>query len=129
MAHYGKRSLDRLATCDIRLRMVFHRVIQFYDVQILWGHRNEAEQNEAFDCKASKKRWPDSKHNSQPSKGIDAVPYPIDWEDRERFFYLAGIVRAVAASMGIELRWGGDWDSDEDFKDQTFNDLGHWEIV
>ena len=26
------------------------------------------------------------------------------------------------------LKWGGDWDNDGDFDDQTFNDYPHWWI-
>ena len=31
--------------------------------------------------------------------------------------------------MNIKIRWGGDWDSDNIMKDQTFNDLPHFEII
>ena len=40
----------------------------------------------------------------------------------------AGYVQGVAEQLGIKIRWGGDWDSDFDFKDQTFNDLVHFEL-
>ena len=64
-----------------------------------------------------------------PSLAIDAAPSPIDWNDRERFFYFAGVVKGVAEEMGIKIRWGGDWDGDNDFDDQTFDDLVHFELV
>jgi hypothetical protein len=35
----------------------------------------------------------------------------------------------IGLVKGINLRWGGDWDRDSDLKDQTFNDLGHIEVV
>ena len=31
--------------------------------------------------------------------------------------------------MGIDLRWGGDWDRDTEVRDNTFDDLVHFEIV
>jgi hypothetical protein len=31
--------------------------------------------------------------------------------------------------MEVKLRWGGDWDSDKDTKDQNFNDLPHFELI
>ena len=34
----------------------------------------------------------------------------------------------VAKSMGITLRWGGDWDMDTQVKDNKFDDLVHFEI-
>jgi peptidoglycan L-alanyl-D-glutamate endopeptidase CwlK len=27
------------------------------------------------------------------------------------------------------IRWGGDWDGDQDFRDQTFDDLAHFELI
>lgn len=50
-----------------------------------------------------------------------------------RFYYLAGLVRCQAQMMGLrwgtDIRWGGDWDSDNDFFDQTFFDLAHFELI
>ena len=31
--------------------------------------------------------------------------------------------------MNIKLRWGGDWNDNKDFSDQTFDDLVHFELV
>lgn len=76
----------------------------------------------------SKTKWPDSKHNSNPSMGIDVAPYPIDWNDIKRFYHFGGFVQSRAESLGIKLRWGGDWDSDRDLNDQTFMDLVHFEL-
>ena len=45
------------------------------------------------------------------------------------FSYLAGIISGIARTMGYIVRWGGDWDSDFDVRDQTFNDLGHFELI
>jgi peptidoglycan L-alanyl-D-glutamate endopeptidase CwlK len=73
--------------------------------------------------------FPDSTHNSYPSLGIDVVPYPIDWRDTARFCYFAGYVKGIAQNLGIKIRWGGDWDSDWQVKDNRFNDLAHWELL
>jgi peptidoglycan L-alanyl-D-glutamate endopeptidase CwlK len=35
----------------------------------------------------------------------------------------------IAAKMGIKIRWGGDWDRDEELHDQTFFDLPHFELI
>jgi hypothetical protein len=64
-----------------------------------------------------------------PSRAVDVAPYPIDWNDFKRFYHFAGIVRAVAHQRGVKIRWGGDWDSDFDFKDERFLDLPHFELV
>ena len=78
------------------------------------------------------------KHNLNPPEAFDIYPYPIDLSNdlktRARFYYMAGIVmqcaRELYAKGEIEhvLRWGGDWDQDSDFTDQTFDDLPHFEL-
>jgi peptidoglycan L-alanyl-D-glutamate endopeptidase CwlK len=60
---------------------------------------------------------------------VDAAPCPINWQKREPFVFFAGIVIGIAAEQGVKLRWGGDWDSDRDLKDQIFFDLPHFEII
>ena len=52
----------------------------------------------------------------------------IRWLDTKSFYHFAGFVLGIAASMGFELRWGGDWDMDNDLHDQSFMDLVHFEI-
>jgi peptidoglycan LD-endopeptidase CwlK len=46
-----------------------------------------------------------------------------------RFYFLAGLIKERADQLNIKVRWGGDWDNDNDFFDQTFYDLVHWELV
>ncbi len=128
MPSFSKRSQDRLNTCDPRLVEVLEEVIKHWDCTILQGERTKEEQDEFFRTGRSKVQWPNSKHNSSPSKAVDVAPYPIDWNDTRRFDYFAGFVKGIAVSKGITLRWGGDWDSDNDQGDQTFNDLPHFEI-
>jgi peptidoglycan L-alanyl-D-glutamate endopeptidase CwlK len=128
MPHFSERSLKKLETCDPELRCLFKEVIQHFDCSILCGHRGREEQDEAYHSKRSKKPWPESKHNRFPSIAIDAAPYPIDWKDKERFYYFAGVVKGIALKMGIDIRWGGDWDSDTEVDDQDFNDLPHFEL-
>jgi len=128
MARFGKKSIERLKTCDPRLQAVFYEAVKHFDIRIIVGHRNEAEQNDAFERGASKKCWPESKHNTFPSMAVDAAPYPIDWDDRERFFYMAGLVIGVAGAMGIKLRWGGCWAGDNDFRKNKFDDFVHFEL-
>ncbi len=59
----------------------------------------------------------------------DVTPYPIVWDDRERQTLFAGYVLATAKAMGIDLRWGGDWNRDTEVRDNSFDDLVHFEIV
>lgn len=129
MAQYSDTSCARLATCDPRLRFLFNRVIEVTDCTILTGHRSEAEQTAAYTAGNSKTPWPESKHNRWPSLAVDATPYPIDWNDRERLTLFAGLVLGLASAQGLKLRWGGDWNGDFKVADNRFDDLVHFEIM
>ncbi len=128
MPKFGDRSKGRLRGCADDLQTLFERVVEKYDCTVLCGHRNEADQNEAYDTGRSKLKFPESKHNGLPSRAVDIVPYPVDWNNRKRFYHFAGYVQAIADELCIGIRWGGDWDRDKDFDDQTFNDLPHFEL-
>lgn len=122
-------SKAKLATCHVDLQDLFTEVIKHFDCTILWGHRGQEAQNAAFHGGYSKKRWPQSKHNERISMAVDVAPYPVDWNDVDRFRYFAGVVKGIAIMMGFEIIWGGDWDRDTQLQDQTFNDLAHFELV
>ena len=126
---YSSRSEERLMTCDPRLIELFSEVIAIVDNSIICGYRTAQDQNAAYDSGNSTVKWPDSKHNESPSKAVDVTPYPTMWDSTEQFYYLAGVVFAVAQRQGVKIRWGGDWDRDHDFEDQKFMDLGHFELV
>lgn len=42
---------------------------------------------------------------------------------------MQGIMYGIARKFNIPIRFGLDWDSDLDFFDQSFNDLGHLESI
>lgn len=135
MPKYSDTSKRRLATCHKDLQVIFSAVIFQFDCSILCGHRDEAAQMEAYNDGLSQLKWPQSKHNKKPSMAVDVAPYPIDWQDLDRFRYFAGYVMGVADTLHSDglishrLRWGGDWDRDTQVKDNSFNDLPHFELV
>ena len=88
------------------------------------GLRSAERQKELLAKGATKVKY--SKH--MEGKAVDLAPYPIDWKDRDRFYYMGGMIRGIAKQMGIEIRFGGDWDSDGETKDNNFDDLVHIEI-
>ena len=51
---------------------------------------------------------------------MDIVPYPVDWENLQRFQELSDVVKEACRTVGVSnLHWGYDmwkWD------------LPHWEI-
>jgi peptidoglycan L-alanyl-D-glutamate endopeptidase CwlK len=129
MPNFSDKSLAKLATSDPRLQRVFHEVVRNFDCTILEGHRNRERQNQMVEEGKSQVRWPDGKHNTVPSMAVDVCPYPIVWDDRERQTLFAGYVLATAKAMGVNLRWGGDWDRDTEVRDNGFDDLVHFEVV
>jgi len=129
MPRYSKRSKERLATCHEDLQRLFNEVIKHYDCSIICGSRSKEDQEKAYRQGSSKVVWPNSKHNSTPSLAVDVAPYPIEWYELNRFYMFIGIVRGIAAMMGINIRCGADWDGDMDVKDQNFHDLPHFELI
>ena len=116
------------------MQKLFWEVIKEIDTTIVCGHRDEEAQNDAYEEKKSKLRFPESKHNYYPSMAVDAAPYcskikGIPWNDIEAFKSFAKIVFKKADELNLKVRWGGDWDGDKDLSDQTFNDYPHFELM
>jgi peptidoglycan L-alanyl-D-glutamate endopeptidase CwlK len=133
MPKFGTRSKTNLGQAHPELQRLFNEVIKHYDCSVICGHRGEEEQNAAYAEGRSKLKFPESKHNKSPSLAVDVVPYfsndpHIRWEDKEKFYEFGGFVQGVAKVLGINIRWGGNWDMDDELKDQSFFDLPHFEI-
>ena len=153
MAEYGNTSKERLATCHLDIQTVMNEVIKYFDNTIVSAQRLPEEQFELFKKGREEQngKWvivdkkkvvtykdgyeKTSKHNETPlSDAVDAVPYPIDWEDHTRMNYFAGFVMGISKVLknrGIidhELTWGADWDNDTMTNDQKFVDRPHFQI-
>ena len=129
MPRFGRTSKKRLLTCDEDLQDLFNEVIKYVDCSILEGHRDEESQNKYFKDGKTKVKYPNGRHNSIPSRAVDVVPYPVDWNDRERFHLFAGFVLGIAQSMEINVRWGGDWNKNFEVDDNKFDDFPHFELI
>ena len=131
MPRFGKRSKDRLKGVDAKLQNVLNEVVKYFDITIIEGLRSQERQNELVAQGKSKTKF--GKHVQ--GKAVDIAPYPIDWNARDDFHYLGGFMLGMAASMGIKIRWGGDWNASSLFKgqrttkDNNFDDLVHFEIL
>jgi peptidoglycan L-alanyl-D-glutamate endopeptidase CwlK len=132
MPAFSQSSKKKLETCDPRLQLLFSQIVETFDCTIVEGHRPEDKQNEYYETGKSRLPWPKGKHNQLPSKAVDVGPFingSVSW-DPKHCLYFAGFVMGVATSLGIKLRWGGDWDMDyEAMTDQSFQDLVHFELV
>ena len=133
MPSFGTRSLLQLETCDERIQRVLHEAIKHADFSVIEGHRSKERQQELFAQVPSvttldgvnKK----SRHQTFPSEAVDIIPYPSGYKDYQLMVELGRFVQGIGHGMGIPLRWGGDWDSDFDRKDQSFHDLPHLELI
>lgn len=133
---FGKTSAQRLLTCHHDLQMVMREAlaIGLIDITILEGYRPREKQDEYYYNKPqkSKVKWPRSKHNKKPSNGVDAAPWIKDHIsfNKAHCCVLAGIILTCAKKLSISIRWGGNWDmDDEPITDQDFQDLLHYERI
>ncbi len=124
MYKFGKRSRKRLEGVDAKLVNVLNELIKIMDVTVIEGLHSAERQKELLAKGATKVKY----SKELEGKRVDIAPYPIDWEDRERFHYMGGMVRGIAKALNLKVRWGGDWDSDGEIKDNSFDDLVHIEI-
>lgn len=132
MPQFSESSLKKLGAVHQDLQMLFSEVIKSFDCTVISGIRTQEEQQRLYAQGRSEpgniithmdgvlKR---SKH--QGGLAVDIVPYPIDWNDHERFrqfgWYVKGIAKTLKRYGAIEndIKWGGDW---------KWKDLPHWQI-
>jgi len=134
---FGKKSKEKLRTVNGKLCEVCKRALSYgvMDFTIVQGVRSQAEQDRYYELGTSKVKWPDSKHNVRNegdlARAVDMAPFvngKISWKI-EHCLVLAGLILGAAAELGVDLRWGGNWDMDgEVVTDQCFDDLGHFEM-
>jgi peptidoglycan L-alanyl-D-glutamate endopeptidase CwlK len=132
MAVFGAHSEAQLATCHPDLARVMRRAVQYFDFAVVEGFRNQKDQDAAYVRGDSQLKWPHGNHNHSPSFACDVAPFPIDWSASptaiQRFVYLAGWIMMAAQVEAVGLRWGGDWNKDNDMRDEHFRDYGHFEL-
>ena len=146
MPTFSRTSTAKLDTCHADLITIFNEVIKTRDCTIVEGHRGEEEQNAHYYAvpRESWAKFPDSKHNSLPSKAADVMEYHpekphLHWEDKDGMEDFAIFVLATAERLFEEgriahkLRWGADWDQDgirvDKDQDESFFDGPHFELV
>lgn len=135
---FSSFSQANLASADPRLQEILNEAIKLFDFNVSEGHRTVERQQELY---AQGRTKPGKivtqidgvrtkgKHNYKPSKAVDVNPWPIDFstKGRERYIHLGGIILAIAHMKGYKIRWGNDWNMDDNFKDGW--DLPHFEVL
>ncbi|WAP69029.1 M15 family metallopeptidase domain-containing protein [Jiella pelagia] len=129
---WSRKSLFLLNQLHPDLRRVVFRAFSYdvMDITVLQTLRMLEEQkaNLAKGVSATLK----SKHLMQPSgyaHAVDLAPYPIDWNDTKRYGVMMGLMAAAAKEEGVNMRMGGNWDGDNDFRDNKPEDPGHFELA
>lgn len=129
MAKFGKTSLSNLEGVHPDIVKVLNEAIKYFDFSVLEGVRSQSKQ--ALYFSTGKSHTLNSKHLRQPdgySHAVDLAPYPIDFDDTQRFAFLAGLVLGIAEQMGVKLTWGHDWDGDGDFQEHKLKDGPHFQL-
>jgi peptidoglycan L-alanyl-D-glutamate endopeptidase CwlK len=139
MFTFSERSLNNLKGVHPKLVAVVKRalVISSIDFTVLEGVRSQERQNELWAQGRTKPgqvvTWVQSTgtHGIQGDgygHAVDLAPYPIDWNDFERFDQLATVMFAAAKDIGVTLRWGGNWDMDNLLHEHGESDSPHFEL-
>ena len=114
----GTRSMQSLSGVHPDMVAVVKRAIEItgVDFTVIEGIRNINRQRELF--KAGKSTTMNSRHIT--GHAVDMVPWPVDWEDLERFEVMAEAMKTAAEELDIPIVWGGDW--------KSFYDAPHFEL-
>ena len=145
MPAFSKKSKSLLEQCHPDLQKVFNQAIKYIDFTILDSTIRTKEQQTEY-VKTGKSKTMNSKHLKRYCKefggdcsfAIDVMPYfastpHTDWNDREEFALLAGIVLGIAKvykDLGIiksDITWGGKWSANR-IKENKFVDMPHFEV-
>lgn len=158
MPAFGKGSLKKLNTCHSDIQLICYAAIQMLDFSIITGHRTKEEQNALYPKFTKLKwpdgnhnSFPSNAIDMAPyippfgaifgsqKQKLEIQAYMITQGKSlslakindfviKSYARMIGHVEAVAFQNGIDIRVGIDWDGDFNMLDQTFHDLGHWEL-
>ena len=114
----GTRSKQSLSGVHVDLVAVIKRAIEITEVDfsVIEGIRHIERQRQLV--KEGKSTTLNSRHLT--GHAVDMVPYPVDWEDLERFELMAEAMKSASEELEIPIKWGGDW--------KSFYDAPHFEL-
>lgn len=106
---WGNTSKARLEQCDPRLQLICNELLKKcgFDLTITCGYRGKEEQEQMFKEGKSKAHFGQSKHNTMPSKAVDIVPYPVNWDLKDyRWGKMVALAYEIARKNNINIRSG-----------------------
>jgi peptidoglycan LD-endopeptidase CwlK len=114
----GTRSMQNLSGVHPDLVAVVKLAITIteQDFTVIEGIRSINRQRELV------KKGASTTMNSRHITGhaVDMVPWPVDWNDLERFEIMSEAMKAAAEELEVPIVWGGDW--------KSFYDAPHFEL-
>lgn len=120
MYHFGEKSRQRRIGVHPALVAVSDRALSYgvMDMTVLHlgGARTLDQQKDLVQKGASKTMK--SRHLIQSDgygHALDLAPYPVDWNDIDRFMMMGSLMFRAAAQEGVILTWGGHWPSFKDY--------------
>lgn len=147
---FSEKGEAALKTCDPRLQRAIRLARSWCDglveFDITQGARTIEQQREYFKGGRSKvdpdaydtpeKLYAAAKHIVGPgmqfSRAVDihiVTKQPGGAYDKQALCYVAGVIMVAAKGYGLKLRWGGDFDRDNELLEAgSFQDLPHFEI-
>lgn len=129
----GKTSLARLSGVDECLVKVVMRAIEISEVDftVMEGKRTLERQRELYaqgrTAPGKIVTWTMNSRHIE-GKAVDLVPYPLDWNDLEKFDKIKDAMFQAAREIDVNLRWGADWDGDGKYREKGEYDSPHFEL-
>ena len=114
----GTRSLQSLSGVHPDMVAVVKRAIEItgVDFTVIEGLRTVERQRKLLND--GKSTTMNSRHIT--GHAVDMVPWPVDWNDLERFEVMSEAMKTAAEELEIPIVWGGDW--------KSFYDAPHFEL-
>ena len=134
MRQFSDKEKEKLELVNPRLVSVVNEAAKEIDIFVVCGHRDQHDQDLAFAQGFSKVKFPNSKHNKSnypnaKSDAVDLCPYPIDWNDHNKFYAIYRAMMNASQKLGIKVRAGADFNQDGNLTNDKFIDLPHFELV
>ena len=134
---FDAASAKRLSKAHPLIQKLMNEARKHLPFKVLDSQRGYAAQEIAYKRGHSKAHFGQSAHNWTPSVAVDIVPDPLDWNDLKSFKALQSLIgwyddkkgagRGLAKQMEIPIRWGGDWNMNEEH-DEKLVDMPHYEL-
>jgi peptidoglycan L-alanyl-D-glutamate endopeptidase CwlK len=127
------RSLQRLKGVNPKLidvvLLAIRRTPIDFGVAYMGGTRTAEEQYQLFkeglsNCDGYIKI---SKHQMGDAVDLIAFVGSKAVDNKEMLCVIAGVMFACANELGVDIRWGLDWNKNADIRDNKFNDQYHFE--